>query len=249
MKRLLSVFFICFLWAQQLHAQNWGGGVDDDLIHFGFTFQYISAEYKILKKESWREPFVDENGNEVTNPLNAIYSKGVPGFGIGFVSNYRLSENADLRFTPTLVFNDRKIYYQYDRDGSVEMPSLVTEKKVIANIVDLPLGIKLKSDRIMNYRAYVLGGVKYSMDIVSAKKRNVNDGELPVMQDLKNRRNFFSYEAAFGLDLYFEYFKMSPEIKLSYSMNNMLNNKSPNPYNEPLERLTLRHLTFSLFFE
>jgi hypothetical protein len=248
MKRLLSVFGICFLLSQGLQAQNWGGGVDEDALHFGFTFQYLNSEYKILKKKNWRDPFVDENGDRVTDSLNSIFSKSSPGFGIGFVSDYRLGENADLRFTPTLVFNDRKIYYEYQNDGPLRMSAVPVEKKVIATMVDLPLGIKLKSDRRMNYRAYILAGAKYSMNIVSAKKTN-DDAEVAVNKFLKNKKSFFSYEAAFGLDLYFEYFKMSPEIKLSYSMNNLLDNKVRNPYNEPLERLTLRHVTFSLFFE
>lgn len=249
MIRFLGILGVCLLLSQGIQAQNWGGGVDDDPIHFGFTFQYLTSEYKILKNENWREPFLDENGNDVTNQLNSIYSKGSPGFGIGFVSNLRLNENADFRFTPTLVFNDRRIYYEYAKEGGVSSAPFLTEKKVLGNLVDLPIGFKLKSDRRMNFRAYILAGAKYSIDIVSAKKRNQNDGEGLLMQDLKNRKNFFSYEAAFGLDLYFEYFKMSPEIKLSYSMNDLLDNKVRNPYNKPLDKLSLRHVTFSLFFE
>lgn len=226
--------------AQTATAQNWGGGVDDDNIHFGFTFQYLSSEFKFLKKFDWQEPFV-ENGVPVSNELKSLSSKSSPGFGIGFVVNKRLGENADVRFTPTIVFNDRLATYEF---AGLEAP---IEKKVQSTMVDIPLGIKLKSDRRNNFRAYIIGGAKYSMDIAS-KKRSNDDSFVAMEKFLKNKKNFLSYEAGFGVDLYFEYFKMSPEIKLSYALNNILKNE-PSPYSKPIDKLMLRHVTFSLFFE
>ncbi|WEK20126.1 MAG: outer membrane beta-barrel protein [Candidatus Pedobacter colombiensis] len=236
------LLFLCCLAVNTVHAQNWGGGVDDDNLHFGFTFQYLASEFKILKKDTWQQPFINpETGMPVSRTLRAISSVSSPGFGIGFVVNKRLGENADLRLTPTLVFNDRLAYYDFEGE---ETPM---ERKVQSTMIDLPLGIKIKSDRRNNFRAYVLGGAKYSMDIAS-KKRNNDAPNAPMDKFLKNVKNFLSYEAGFGCDLYFEYFKMSPEIKLSYSLNNILKN-DPSPYSAPIDRLMLRHVTFSLFFE
>ncbi|WP_316816001.1 outer membrane beta-barrel protein [Pedobacter nyackensis] len=227
--------------AQTAAAQNWGGGVDDDEIHFGFTFQYLTSEFKFLKKIDWQKPFIDENGRIVSGELKSLSSKSSPGFGIGFVVNKRLGENADVRFTPTLVFNDRLATYEF---AGLEAP---IEKKVQSTMIDIPLGIKLKSDRRNNFRAYVIGGAKYSMDIAS-KKRSNDDSFAAMEKFLKNKKNFLSCEAGFGVDLYFEYFKMSPEIKLSYALNNVLKN-DPSPYSAPIDKLMLRHVTFSLFFE
>ena len=242
MKIKLYLLFLCFLTVHTVKAQNWGGGVDDDPLHFGFTFQYVSSEYKILKKASWPEPFIDpDSGTPVSGPLRSVSSKSSPGFGIGFVVNQRISGNADVRFTPMLIFNDRLAYYDFEGE---EAP---IEKKVQSTMIDLPLGIKIKSDRRNNFRAYVIGGAKYSLDIAS-KKRTNDAPNAPMEKFLKNRKNFLSYEAGFGCDLYFEYFKMSPEIKLSYSLNSVLTN-DPSPYSAPTDKLMLRHVTFSLFFE
>lgn len=229
---------------QTANAQNWGGGVDDDNLHFGFTFQYVSSEFKFLKKRDWQEPFqsIDEEGALFTGKrLRSLSSKPSPGFGIGFVVNQRLGENADVRLTPTLVFNDRLAYYEFEGEEAI------IEKKVQSTMVEFPLGIKLKSDRRNNFRAYIIGGAKYSIDIGSKKK--INDASFGAMEKfLKNKKNFLSYEAGFGFDLYFEYFKMSPEIKLSYALNDILKN-DPSPYSKPIDKLMLRHVTFSLFFE
>lgn len=249
MKHWLTILGLLLLSAASANAQNWGGGVDDDDLHFGFTFQYLSSEYKIFKNQTWRDEFADpETEDFVAGKLQSIYAKSSPGFGIGFVSNYRLGENLDLRFTPTLVFNDRRINYKYAEPLRFGMKESLVEKKVQATMVDFPLGVKLKSDRLNNFRAYVIGGAKYSMNIVSAKKLN-DESNPPLERFVKNKKNFLSYEAGFGLDLYFEYFKMSPEIKLSYSFNSVLEGARPNAYSAPLDRLMLRHVTFSLFFE
>ncbi|MNY10646.1 hypothetical protein D3C86_1436340 [compost metagenome] len=231
----------CLLAVCSAKAQNWGGGVDDDNLHFGFTFQYIASEFKILKKPDWRTPFNDpDTGLPVSGPLKSVSSKSSPGFGIGFVVNQRINENGDFRFTPSLIFNDRLAYYDFEGTDLIE-------KKVQATMIDLPLSLKIKSDRRNNFRAYVIGGAKYSMDIASKKKTN-DAPNAPMEKFLKNKKNFLSYEAGFGFDLYFEYFKMSPEIKLSYSFSDVLKN-DPSPYSAPIDKLMLRHVTFSLFFE
>ena len=230
-------------------AQNWGGGVDDEPIHFGFTFQYTNSNYIVQKKANWRERFRDPDTRlPITDSLSAAYSKSSPGFGIGFVVNGRINNHLDVRMTPTLIFTDRLMEYEYEQPTMVNMPFSSLEQKVSATMVEFPLGLKIKSNRRNNFRAYMLYGAKYSMDIASKKKTD-DSGQDFLYKLLKNKRSYFSYEAAFGMDLYFEYFKMSPEIKLSYSMNNVLNNDQPNPYNMPIDRLRLRHVTFSLFFE
>jgi len=222
-------------------AQNWGGGVDDEPLHFGFTFQYISSEFKILKKANWQNPYSDAEDSG-SSSLRSISSTPSAGFGIGFVVNKRLGENADLRFTPVLVFNDRSLTYEYFNSNDNNI------KKVQTTLVEFPLGIKIKSNRRNNYRAYILGGAKYSTDISSKKKTNNALQTDPMSKFVNNERKYLSYEAGFGLDLYFEYFKMSPEIKLSYGTSNALISE-PTRYAAPIDKLMLRHVTFSLFFE
>lgn len=244
MKIKPALIILCLLLAGSARAQNWGGGVDDSNVHFGFTFQYVSSEFKILKKENWRsEPYIDQdNPDLVPSKLKAISAVPSAGFGIGFVVNKRLNDNSDVRFTPTLVFNDRILKYQYDNSAN-DM-----EKKTQATLVEFPLGIKIKSDRRNNFRAYMLGGAKFTTDISSKKKTNNSLITDPAEKFINNKRNYLSYEAGLGFDLYFEYFKMSPEIKLSYSLKNVLQDE-PTRYAAPIDKLMLRHVTFSLFFE
>lgn len=253
-KRLLILLVAFFSFAAANAQQNWGGGVDDEQLHFGFTFQYVSAEYKIFKKSDWRIPrFEPDNGTMVTDSLFSISSPTSPGFGLGFVTDYRLGDNANLRFTPALVFTDRLLDYNYSaatKPGTANSSSASVDfiqKKVQATMIDLPLAIKLKSDRRKNFRAYMLAGAKYSLDIVSKKK--LDDQSLAMSERLvKNSRSILWYEAAIGFDLYFEFFKLSPELKLSNSVKSVLKPEG-HPFSAPIDKLFLRNLQFSLYFE
>jgi len=251
MRKLLLIVII-FLTASTTKAQNWGGGIDQEDFNWGFSFQYIASEYKIIRKPNWRDVFLDyeQNDRPITDKLNSISSPLSAGFGIGFVINYKLTKNLDLRSTPTLVFNDRLVDYQYEIpsvNGPSDFVDGKTQQKVSATMVDLPLGIKLKSERRKDFRAYVLLGAKYSMDLASGKK-NKDDDKALIYKVLKNRKNFASYEAAIGFDLYFEYFKMSPELKVTHSFGDVLKHEN-HPFASPIEKAILRNFTFSLFFE
>jgi hypothetical protein len=186
-------------------------------------------------------------GNYVTDTLSAISSPTSVGFGIGFVVNSRINNNLDVRFTPTLVFNDRLINYYYVEPGTYNHGNPLIQKKVQATMIDLPLGLKIKSDRMMNFRAYMLGGLKYSIDLASGKKNN-DASAAPIDKLIKNNKNFLSYEAGLGFDIYFEWFKMSPELKMSYAFKDILKHDDT-PYANPIDKAKLRHFTFSLFFE
>ncbi|TAF46172.1 MAG: PorT family protein [Sphingobacteriales bacterium] len=253
LKILLSTTFV-MLSGSLLAQGNFGGGVDDEDIHFGFTFQYISSEYKIVRNNNWQSAFLDpEKGfTSTTGEVKSIRSIPNPGFGIGFVANAFITKNVDFRFTPTLAFTDRVVDYEFKNAKTFDQPGLVspdgyTRRVVSAVMMEFPVGIKLKSERRNNFRAYILGGIKYGTNIASRKKEddNILGAEFKF---LKNNKNILSYEAGIGFDLYFEFFKLSPEIKISNSINSVLRSDYT-PYANPIEKMYLRNFQFSLYFE
>ncbi|HEY5325891.1 MAG TPA: outer membrane beta-barrel protein [Mucilaginibacter sp.] len=219
----------------------WGGGADQNDLSFGFSFAYVGSNFKIIKKPGWRNPYFDPGVNKnITDSLNGIASNPLPGFAIGFITRYRLTDHLEARLTPALVFADRALTYTYPT------ASEDVTKQIQTTAIDFPLSLKLRSDRINNFRAYILGGVKYS---VAIGKGNALAGDInPLDQIPKNVQGFGSYEAGLGCDIYFEFFKLSPEIKISNSFGNVLVN-SNDPYSNPISKLSLHTITFSLIFE
>ncbi len=247
MKKIIVILFFLGSYSMTF-GQKWGGGVDDERYHFGFAFQYISSELKLLKKPDWRAPYFDqETGLYVTDPLTAISSQPSPGFGVGLVFNYRLNSHSDIRITPTLIFNDRNLSYQYQQPAVNNKDFSFVKKGIESTLAEIPFSYKLKSDRRKNFRAYLLAGGKLSLDIASKRKsEDVNRSIL--YKFVKGERQYLSYEGGLGFDFYFENFKLSPELKMSYSFRDVLIHDNT-PFSSPIEKAKLRQFTFSLFIE
>lgn len=239
LRYLILIMLMCS--SSELFAQAWGGGADQNDLSFGFLFSYVQSHYNVVKKPNWQEPFRDlQTGQAVSSYGKSISSPFAPGFAVGFLTRYSLTDHLEARVTPSLIFADRKVSYSYDN------PDENVIKSVQTTTVDFPLQLKLKSDRIANMRVYLVGGLKYSQSIGS--KKDPGENTAPTERLLKNVKGYSSYEVGAGFDIYFEYFKLSPELKFSNSFTNMLV-KENTPYASPLSRLGLRTFTFSLIFE
>jgi len=246
-KTLYATLFLLLFLSKSLFAQEvvgvqaWGGGADQKDLSFGFSFSSVNSYYKIDKASNWRSPFLDPvNGNQpLTGMVNSISSSYSPGFAVGFLTRYRLSEHLEARITPSLVFIDKTLDYTYDTSPAIT-------KTISTTTIDVPLLLKLKSDRIGDFRGYIVGGVKYSQAIGS--KANTDADAAPLDKLVKNVGGYASYEAGIGCDIYFEFFKLSPEIKLSNSFGNVLSHDN-NAFSSAISKLSLHTIMFTLYFE
>lgn len=248
MIKKIGLFFILSVPCLSVMAQNWGGGIDNEDYNWGFSFQYIASEFKLIKNKNWVNPYIDPVTNRsLTDSLRSVSSPLTQGFGVSLIFSKFITKYLDIRFTPGFAFADRAVNYQYKTPSVNNRTFSYKQQKIAGSFFDIPIGLKLKSDRLGNFRAYVVLGGKYSIDMASAKKAADLDAAL-IDKRFKNNRKYFSYEGGIGFDFYFEYFKMSPEIKVSYSVKDILIHDN-SPYSAPVDRAFLRNFTFSLFFE
>jgi len=199
-------------------------------LHFGFTLGVNELNFNIQK-----------NSSTLTNDtLLTLLSNSQKGFNLGIVSNLRIGKFTDLRFIPTLVFGERHLHYGFI-DSTVASDERI--KRIESTLIDFPIYIKYKSARYNNFRTYVLGGIKYSLDIASQDKIN-DEGE----EIVKLKKHDLMGEVGFGVDFYLEYFKFSPQIKLSYGIINLLS-KDETVYTKSINRLSTNGWMISFTFE
>ncbi|MBL0103559.1 MAG: PorT family protein [Bacteroidetes bacterium] len=199
-------------------------------IHFGFLIGLNSADFRIKKVADF-------------NLLDSVYfieSGPVAGINLGILSNLRIGRHFDLRFLPTLSFDQRNLTYGLVYRDSA---SANTVKRIESTYLEFPILLKFKSDRVNNYRAYVIAGFKYGIDMVSQAKVRQLDKDI-----VKLKRNDYGYEIGFGFDFYLTYFKFSPEIKMYTGLRNLLSPDSA-IYSTPIESLSAKTFTISLCFE
>jgi hypothetical protein len=229
-KPLYWPFFVASilgLSASNLQAQMNFSHYDEKAVHFGFLVGLNSSGFAMS---------LDDAVLERDDSLRYVRSGHGPGFQLGVVSDFRMAEHAALRFTPTLMFLQRDMYYSYTR------PNSDLRKSVQMANLDFPLLFKWRSDRIRNYRMYVVGGFKYSIDMAS-QERVVDD-----VERVKLRRHDYSFDVGVGMDLYFPFFKMSPELRFSQGIRNTLVPEK-HIYSAPLDALLGRTIILSIHFE
>jgi len=176
----------------------------------------------------------------VTPALDTVYSvepDWSPGFSLGFIVNYRISDLLDLRATPKVAFYEHTLRYRYTKR---EVP---TEEALIeTTMVELPILLKYKSERRGNIRMYMVGGVKPGLEASGKKKVENRSSNLGVTS------MNLSLEAGFGFDLYYPLFKFSPELRFSRGVVNILENTT-NMYGQPLKRVNTNTITLYLLFQ
>jgi len=235
---LLLLFCSGSLLAQSV--PKWGGGADEADWSFGFSFSGVSSYYKIDKTLNWQTPFIDPVNNvAVTSPLTSISSSYVQGFAVGFLRRYRVTEHLELRTTPSIIFTDRMLSYTFVSDAPIN-------KTISSTAFDFPISVKLKSDRIGDYRGYLIAGVKYTETL--GQKLNSDADAAPLDKLVRNVGSYGSYEVGIGCDIYFEFFKFSPEIKLSNSFGDVLLHQNT-AFSSPINSLKMHTIMFTFYFE
>ena len=198
-------------------------------IHFGFTLGINSLNFNINKNKNFLE----------NDTLLSTLSKDQKGFNLGIVSNLRLGRYTDLRFIPTLVFGERILNYQFNETSNLNL----NDKRIESTLIDFPISLKYKSERYNNFRTYLMCGIKYSLDIASQSEIDDEGQEL-----VKLNNHDLMLEGGFGIDFYLQYFKFSPQIKISHGIINILS-KDNTLYTQTLNNLKTSSWMLSFTFE
>jgi hypothetical protein len=171
--------------------------------------------------------------------VNPQYSAG---FQLGLLATGRLSNRFEIRFNPQLLFTDRSLTYKLKYTDLFEQSDSVT-KRIESVITTFPVQIKFFSDRIGNFRVYMLGGVKADIDLAS-NARAKRAEEL-----VKIEKYDFGIEAGIGFNFYFPSFILSPEIKISNGLKNIHSRDENLKYSNVLDRITSRMIVFCIHLE
>lgn len=230
------LFLFCLSCAVQ--AQRTPFGVpnlldyDEKIFHFGFQIGLNQSDYTIRTKADLSE----------YDSLMIINTSSLSGFNLGIVTNLRLGEYFDLRFVPGISFGDRNVNYTIRYNDKND---IVTKKNIESVFMDLPLMLKFKSSRMHNVRVYVLGGVQYSLDLISsAKKQARNPREI----FLKVYPHDFQGQAGVGFDFYLANFKFTTELKMSFGFINLLKYED-NMFASSVQSLKSKNLIISFYIE
>ncbi len=205
---------------------------DSKFYHLGIALIYNNSHFQV----SAHPQFLKSDSILSVNPENT------GGFGLAGLHTFTLGEHFEFRVVfPELMFSYKNLTYdiKYPIDGDQG----TSTKKVESILLGFPVQVKFLSDRIHNFRVYMLGGINYQYDLASnATARKADDL-------VKLKSSNLSIEAGVGFQFYFPVFILSPEIKISNGITNS-HSRDPNLiYSNVIDKLNSRMIVFSLIFE
>ena len=253
---LLLPFLVLMLFPGKAMPQKFGimnmPRYDETMFHFGFVLGVDLSYLRLRPISDLNTRIFDSTYIPDILPLPdsarvlSIESTPVPGFVISIVSNMRLGKYFDLRFIPSLAFGDRSILYtvQFFHNGDTTVIPLT--KQVPSTYINLPLEVRFKSERYNNFRAYLMAGVQYTLDLASqAKRREQKNRDQKIV---KFKRDDIYLEGGAGFEFYNEWFKFGIELKMMYGMFDILQHEN-NIYTEGISGLKSKIFQVSLTFE
>jgi hypothetical protein len=206
---LLLAFYPVLVSAQKEKVKN-DPYHDDKWLHFGFSLGVNTMDFGIKSSQM-----------AVDSGIYTEVSTLRPGFHVHALSNLRLAKNFDLRFTPGIAFGGvREINYVLTKKNSTLINPADNPVRIESNFLEFPLLFKYKSERLNNFRPFLIGGLNTRLDLAATKKtwgRSKKENNLVLLKPFD-----LYYEFGGGMDFYLQYFKFGIEFTYSVGMTNVL---------------------------
>ena len=225
MKFIIGLIFL-MMSAGNLLAQINYHEIGRKQLYYGISLGINMGDVNVKRKQF----------SSLNDSIAFVDSKVGPGFNVGIIGNWQFSKYFDLRLIPSLTFTERNLIYT-KTNGSEEI------KNIPSIYISIPLLLRIKAEPINDFRFYVIGGFRYDYDMASKKGNFINP------EEIKLERNDLSIEYGIGFQIFFPYFILAPEFKMTHSLFNIKADDQSQKNNNIIDRLFQRTFTIVINFE
>ena len=221
------------LCAQERKIQN-RPFLDDRVWHYGFLVGFNIQDLRLANNGT---AYVNEN--HAVERWYADVPEYTPGFSVGVLGELKANDWLSVRIIPTMHFGDKKVTFKEQGSGKF------VEQYIKSTYLSVPLDLKISASRFNNYRPYVVAGLAPTVDLTVKKGKELLLKQTDVM-----------FEVGMGLDLYYPFFKMIPELKFCFGLNNVLDSNRTDlkeasllKYSDVLDKAQNSMIVLTLYFE
>jgi opacity protein-like surface antigen len=201
--------------------------------YFGATLGYNLGSLSAQKSDK----FLMDDSVLVAEPASSA------GISIGFHATAKLSKHWQIRFNPQLILGGAR-YFNYTLNSKYITNEPIEQRFTLpTTLVSFPISFKFNSDRIDNFRTYLLFGAKADVDLSAGSAARNQEGYI------KLKKYTYGVEAGVGFNLFLRFFTLTPELKISYGLNNILDRNPDLKYSSVFSSVASRMIMFSLHFE
>lgn len=207
---------------------------DDKWMHFGINLGMNRSHFNFTHHPVFMRQ----------DSVMAVESINSTGLNLAWLVNLRLGKHLDLRTYPlNLTFSEKVFEYRLKYPDVVDGEDSLTLKKIQSISLTLPVHIKFSSDRIKNFKVYMFAGGKIEYDLAS------NAGARKAENLIKLNRVDYGLDAGVGFHFYFEYFVLTPELKMGWGLGNLHSRDTNLKFSNVVDKINSRMITFSLTVE
>ncbi len=233
----IAILFCPLIGLSQLRQEINQEDHDDKKIRFGINLGANRSHFSFTHHPL----FLQQAPYDSITVIESVNSTGI---NLAWLVNFRLGEHFDLRTFPVnLTFTEKNFQYNVTYPDGPAGEARVTEKKVQSISLSIPVQIKFSSDRINNFKVYMIGGGKVEYDLAS------NAGAKKAEDKIKLKKLDYGVEAGLGFHFYFPMFVLTPEVKMGWGIGNLHSRDTDLKYSKVLDKINSRMISFSLTVE
>ena len=231
---LIGIFLLPVIAFSQLREELNLPDHDDQLFHFGINLGVNRAYYHFSNNPLFLQ----------RDSILSVESLQSNGINLAWLVNMRLGDHFDFSTYPLdLIFTEKAFQYRLKYPEPFSTEGTLVTRKIQGITLTLPMQIKFSSDRINNFKVYILGGGKVEYDF-AANKGDKNAEKLMKLEKLD-----YGIEAGIGFHFYFPVFVLSPELKLGWGLKNV-HSRDPNlKYSNVIDEIKSRTINLSFIIE
>jgi uncharacterized membrane protein len=205
---------------------------DNKKFYIGIGFLYDNSHLQVTAHPN----FLASDSVLYVNPLNS------GGFGVSGMFTLHVANHLEFRVAfPEFIFSSNSLSYHVNHPPVGEQK--LATKQIQSLLLGFPAQVKFLSDRIGNFRVYMLGGINYRYDLMS------NSSARKAENLVKLSSSDLSVEAGIGFQIYMPVFILSPELKISQGIKNV-HSRDPNlQYSNVIDKIKSRQIIFSIICE
>ena len=234
LRKQIILFCLTFFSLSNLFSQTeqYRSEHDNLKYYFGATLGYNVGYLSAQKSEK----FLMEDSILAAEPASS------GGISIGIHATAKLSKRLQVRINPQIILGGAR-YFNYSLKSYNGAEPSEQRYTLPTTLVSFPISFKFNSDRIDNFRTYLLFGVKADVDLSANSAARNQEGYIRL------KKYNYGVEAGVGFNLFLRFFTLTPELKISYGLNNILDRDPNLKYSAVFENIQSRMIMFSLHFE
>jgi hypothetical protein len=165
-----------------------------------------------------------------------------PSFNLGLLATLHPAYHWEFRANPQLMLGVNRSF-KYVLNNYLPGEAAFMTKSIQSTLVSFPFSVKFLSDRIHNFRAYMLGGVQFDIDLASnSQARNAEDM-------IKLKQYDYGVHCGIGFNFFLPFVTVSPELKFVTGLSNLHSRTPSLKFSSVLDQLQSRMIVFSIHLE